>query len=173
MVLRNFRGAIGTIGVTLIGLAGYGHSAELVIYPDTVVEVNGQSKIPDGLFGITTYNGAEAACSVKQREALKHSGIRWAGMPAHANWLLPEEAPPGFAAGWADTAAAGALLDRLGKGYPIPKCVQGWRDMEIEPMLYLLGMQGIFKWPASEADATVSERPENMPPPLSPHAPRY
>ncbi len=114
-------------------------AAEIVVRADTALEVNGQSIIPAGLFGVTAYEGASAACDVKLKETLLNSGIRWAGLPAHLSWMFPKEAPPDFTYGWADTAAAAPFLDRDQGGYQIPDCVKAWRDLGVEPMLYLLG----------------------------------
>lgn len=127
------------LGAVLLAPAGHGAAAELVVRADTVAEVNGQSAIPAGLFGITAYEGADAANAVTLRETLLRSGIRWAGLPAVLGWMFPAEAPPGFKPGWADTAAAAAFLDRNQGGYQIPAAVRAWRDLGIEPMLYLLG----------------------------------
>lgn len=166
-----FRNIVFAVELGLFAIIGHAHTAEIIVQADTVIEVNGQSLIPDGLFGITAYGGAALPDKILMKETLQRSGIRWVGMPGHAEWLFPETPPPGFAAGWADTDAAAKLLDVLSAKYTIPKNVRGWRDMGIEPMLYLLpGMHGVFKWPESEAEADTTVRPENMPPlfPLSP-----
>ena len=55
------------------------------------------------------------------------SGLRWVGMPAAPDWLLPPEAPPGFAAGWADTPAGAAFLDQRRGAYHIPSVQRGQR----------------------------------------------
>ena len=62
--------------------------AELVIDIDTAFEVNGQSAIPDGLFGVTAYNGPELAGDERWRALLMDSGLRWVGMPGRPGWLL-------------------------------------------------------------------------------------
>jgi hypothetical protein len=49
----------------------------------------------------------------------------------------------------------------------LPSCLKAWRDIGVEPMLYL-GFQGIFKWPDS---GDGKPRPEAMPP-LFPVSPR-
>jgi len=139
--------------------------AELVIDTDTVFEVNGVSIVPDGLFGVTAYNGPETATDERWRALLIDSGLRWVGIPGNPGWLLPPEAPPGFAAGWADTPAAAALLDHHRGGYHIPSCLT-WRDIGIEPMLYL-GLQGIFKW----SDSGDGEPRHPSMPPLFPVSP--
>jgi hypothetical protein len=140
---------------------------EIVVRLDTAREVNGVSIVPDGLFGVTAYNGPEIATDERWRTLLMDSGLRWVGMPAAPDWLLPPEAPPGFAAGWADTPAGAAFLDQRRRGYHIPSCLKAWRDIGVEPMLYL-GFEGIFKWPDS---GDGKPRPEAMPP-LFPVSPR-
>lgn len=120
-------------------------AVEVSVHLDTACEVNGVSVVPDGLFGVTAYNGPETATDERWRALLIDSGLRWVGIPGNPGWLLPPEAPPGFAAGWADTPAGAAFLDHRRGGYHIPSCLQAWRDIGIEPMLYL-GFKGIFKW---------------------------
>ena len=105
---------------------------------DTVRSINGASAVPEGLFGVTAYEGASAATEMGLQEVLRSSGIRWAGLPAHSTWTFGEQLPEGFANGWANGAAATAKLDGPSPGYHIPRAVRGWRDLGIEPMLYLL-----------------------------------
>ena len=136
-----------------------GDTVEVSVRFDTAREINGVSIVPDGLFGVTAYNGPEFATDERWRALLMDSGLRWVGMPGHPGWLLPPEAPPGFAAGWADTPAGAALLDHRRGGYHIPSCLKAWRDIGIEPMLYL-GLQGIWKWPDS---GDGKPRPEGLP----------
>jgi len=108
--IRNVLVGVG-LGSVLIFSAWTSDAAEIVVQADTVVEVNGQSTIPDGLFGVTAYNGAEFGNSVTFRDSLKNSGIRWAGMPI-AWTALPDVAPPDFKYGWADTPAAARVCQQ-------------------------------------------------------------
>jgi hypothetical protein len=137
-----------------------GETVEVSVRLDTALEVNGASLVPHGLFGVTAFNGPETATDERWRTLLMDSGLRWVGMPAAQDWLLPPEAPAGFAAGWADTPAGAAFLDHRRRGYHIPSCLKAWRDIGVEPMLYL-GFQGIFKWPDS---GDGKPRPKAMPP---------
>lgn len=114
-------------------------SAQIRIRAGTALSCNGAAAVPDGLFGVTAYAGASAAADPAWRDILLRSGIRWAGLPAHPTWLFGESLPAGFADGWADSAAAGERLDGPSPGYHIPRSVRGWRDLGIEPMVYLLG----------------------------------
>lgn len=147
-MLKVIQIAIAAFGVTAAGSVYGGDTVEVSVRLDTAREVNGVSMVPDGLFGVTAYNGPEFAADERWRALLMDSGLRWVGMPGRPGWLLPPEAPPGFALGWADTPAAAAFLDRRRGGYHIPRCLKAWRDIGVEPMLYL-GFQGIFKWPDS------------------------
>jgi len=161
MILNEVRNVVVGVGLcsVLLSSAWTSGAAEIVVQTDTVVDVNGQSTIPDGLFGVTAYNGAEFGNSVNFRDSLKNSGLRWVGMPSVWNPFPKREAPPDFKYGWADTAAGAAFLDVPGNGYPIPNCLKGWRDMGIEPMLYT-GFQGVFKWQDS---GDGKENPKGMP----------
>jgi hypothetical protein len=127
------------LAITLGGSAGAAVSAsEVTIHTDVVLDINGTTAIPDGLFGVTAYDGASAATEAPWVPTLRRSGIRWAGLPGHAGWVF--EKGPGPSAGWADSPEATKSLERIpAAGYAIPQCLRAWRDLGIEPMLYLLG----------------------------------
>jgi hypothetical protein len=57
MILSKIRNVVVVLGLgsVLISSAWTLGAAEIVVQTDTVVEVNGQSTIPDGFFSITTY----------------------------------------------------------------------------------------------------------------------
>jgi hypothetical protein len=140
--IRNVVVVLG-LGSVLISSAWTLGAAEIVVQADTVVEVNGQSTIPDGLFGITDYGGGDHAAYPSLHAVFKNSGIRWVGMRGSA-W--PKEAPADFRYGWADTPAAGALLDKKMSYQHTTKAMRGWLDLGVEPMIY-----GSFRriWPDS------------------------
>ena len=110
---------------------------DVIVHSDTIQEINGVSAIPDGLFGITAYDGAATSTDSPWLPILRRSGIRWAGLPGDSRWVFAKDAHP--AAGWADSPEALNRLDHPLGGYAIPQCLRAWRDLGIEPMLYLLG----------------------------------
>jgi len=150
---------VAALWVTAGGSAFGGDAVEVSVRVDTAREVNGVSVVPDGIFGITAYEGQERATDERWSALFQNSGMRWVGLGGHTGWL-PAEPPPGFAAGWADTPVGASSLDRAGPGYHTPGCVKAFRDIGIESMLYA-GMRGIWKWPDS---GDGKPRPESMPP---------
>jgi hypothetical protein len=133
--------------------------AKVVVSAERILEVNGQDKVPDGLFGVTAYNGGNFSTNKSFLPILKESGIRWVGMPGVTQWLTPKERPRNFPdsfKGWSQTPEARRIL-RQGTGVDFAKALPGWRKLGITPMVYLLKYPNWLAGPVRDLPTNYKE----------------
>lgn len=115
--------------------------ARVTIDTERVLEVNGQDEVPDGLFGVTAYNGSNFSTNKSYLPILKNSGIRWVGMPGVMRQMMPARRPQDFPnnfVGWSQSSEARRMLQQ-GTGVNFAKALPEWRKLGVTPMVYLLG----------------------------------
>lgn len=131
----------------------------VTIDTERILEVNGQDEVPNGLFGVTAYNGSNFSTNKSYLPVLKSSGIRWVGMPGEVKQMMPARRPQDFPSnfvGWSQSPDARRMLQQ-GTGVNFAKALPEWRKLGITPMVYLLGYPSWLAGPARDLPTNNQE----------------
>ncbi len=138
--------------------------ADMTLHLDTVYEIDGVSRIPAAVFGVTAYEGAPYPAVPQWQQVMAESGIACLGFPAGI------VAPPGEVSKWRkDPTTAAQQIESwyaspaamrqitngpiMGATYLYGQILPACRRMNIQPMMYLWGViDESKKWTKQDHD---------------------